>query len=143
MTRFLAFVMCAAIWAHPAFAAPTDSTSQVAVLMGEAKAVAPLFKTKLVGDFLAGVKGLPRVAPRNVFCDSSRTHCWADTEAAALPDSQRARLMKRELDESFYYTTRYGSPLAYSRPLEILAQNGMKDVRGKRVADFGYGTIGH
>jgi hypothetical protein len=50
---------------------------------------------------------------------------------------------RRTLDETFYYTTRYGSPLAYARPLEILAQAGLADVRGKRIADFGYGTIGH
>src|SRR5262249_17195467 len=47
-----------------------------------------------------------------------------------------------ELDEHFYYETRYGSPLAYARPLEILAQAGFADARGKKIADFGYGTIG-
>jgi hypothetical protein len=51
--------------------------------------------------------------------------------------------VRRERDEFFYYNTRYGSPLAYLRPLELLAQNGVKGVAGKRVMDFGYGTIGH
>jgi hypothetical protein len=129
--------------AAPAFAAAVDSTSQVAVLAAEAKAVAPLYRSKLVADFLGAVKTLPRVEPRTIYCDSSRTHCWTEAEAAALPDTQRARLVVRKLDESFYYTTRYGSPLAYARPLEILAQAGIRDVRGKRIADFGYGTIGH
>jgi hypothetical protein len=98
--------------AAPAFAAAVDSTSQVAVLAAEAKAVAPLYRSKLVADFLGAVKTLPRVEPRTIYCDSSRTHCWTEAEAAALPDTQRARLVVRKLDESFYYTTRYGSPLA-------------------------------
>lgn len=122
--------------------AATDS-SQVAALAREAQAVRPLFHSKLVNGFLDAVPALPHVETRTVYCDSSRTHCWTAAEAAALPDTQRAGLVKRELDEHFYYETRYGSPLAYARPLEILAQAGFSDARNKKIADFGYGTIGH
>jgi hypothetical protein len=139
----LATVAACLLLGATAFAAPPDSTSQVAVLAAEAKALGPLSHSKLVSDFLGAVKNLPRMEPRTVFCDSSRTHCWTETESAALPETQRARLLKRTLDETFYYTTRYGSPLAYARPLEILSQAGLRDVRGKKIADFGYGTIGH
>lgn len=103
----------------------------------------PLFRSKLVGAFLDAVPELPRVTPRTVLCDSARTRCWTEAEAAALPDTLRARLATRTLDEHFYYVTRYGSPLAYSRPLELLAQAGFTTARGKKIADFGYGTIGH
>ena len=136
-----------AMWSIAAGAAatptPADSTSQVAVLVAEAKAVRPLFRTKLVADFLDAVPSLPRVVPRTVLCDSARTRCWTETEAAGLPDTLRARLTTRTLDERFYYVTRYGSPLAYARPLEILGQAGFGDARGRKIADFGYGTIGH
>ncbi len=47
------------------------------------------------------------------------------------------------VDESFYYTTKYGSPLAYTRPLDLLGQSGLEDVSGRKVLDFGYGTVGH
>jgi hypothetical protein len=124
-------------------AGAAPDTSQVAALVREAKAVRPLFHSKLVNGFLDAVPSLPHVESRTVFCDSSRTRCWNEAEAAALPDTQRAHLVKRELDEHFYYETRYGSPLAYARPLELLAQAGFADVRGKKFADFGYGTIGH
>lgn len=124
-------------------AAPAPDSSQVAALAREAQAVRPLFHSKLVAGFLDAVPSLPHVATRTIFCDSSRTHCWTETEAAALPDTQRARLVKRALDETFYYETRYGSPLAYARPLEILSQAGFASAGGKKIADFGYGTIGH
>ena len=44
---------------------------------------------------------------------------------------------------TFYYTTKYGSPLAYVRPFDLLGQSGLETMEGHRVFDFGYGTIGH
>ena len=138
--RWLALVFALAA---PTYAAAPDSTSQVSVLGAEATALRPLFRSALARAFLDATPRLPRIEPRVVFCDSARTRCWTAAEAAALPDTLRARLVERLLDERFYYVTRYGSPLAYARALEILSQAGLRDLRGKRVADFGYGTIGH
>lgn len=126
-----------------AAAAAPDSASPVAALRAEADSLRPLFRSPLVTKFLKGTARLPEVAPRTVYCDSARIRCWTQAEAAALPDTMRARLVERTLDEHFYYVTRYGSPLAYARPLEILADAGLGEVAGKRIADFGYGTIGH
>jgi hypothetical protein len=124
-------------------AAPAgDTPSRVAQLQAEAKTLAPLFKTPLVRDFLAAVPKLPSVEPRTVYRDSARTHAWTAREAEQLPDSVRAKLVSRTLDEQFYYDTRYGSPLAYARALEVLGRNGVKGVRGMRVADFGCGMLG-
>jgi len=121
--------------------APPD-TSAVGALRSDARALAPLVHSRLARSFLAATAELPRVTPRVVWRDSARTHAWTDAEAQALPDTARARLVRRELDESFYWNTRYGSPLAYARPLEILATHGMNSVRGTRVADFGCGMLG-
>ncbi|HXJ67837.1 MAG TPA: hypothetical protein VNM39_02965 [Verrucomicrobiae bacterium] len=124
-------------------AAPAEDTpSRVAQLQAEAKTLAPLFKTPLVRDFLAAVPKLPSVEPRTVYRDSARTHAWTARQAEQLPDSVRAMLVSRTLDEQFYYDTRYGSPLAYARALEVLGQNGVNSVRGMRVADFGCGMLG-
>ena len=124
----------------PALAA--DAPSRVAELQAEAKTLAPLFKTPLVRDFLAAVPKLPNIEPRTVYRDSARTHAWSARQAEQFPDSVRAKLVPRTLDEQFYYDTRYGSPLAYARALEVLGQNGVKSVRGYRVADFGCGMLG-
>ena len=119
-----------------------DAPSRVRQLQDEARALAPLVRTRLARDFLAAVPKLPSVSPRTVYRDSARTRAWTAREAEQLPDSVRAKLVPRTLDEKFYYDTRYGSPLAYLRALEILGANGVKSVRGARVADFGCGMLG-
>jgi hypothetical protein len=126
-------------------AAPApDDTSAVAELQREAQSLAPLATTQLGRRFLAGTDALPHVAPRTVFYDSTRTRYWSASEAQALPPAVRDSMLTRTLDESFYYTTRYGSPLAYLRPLELLAATrDFGDVAGRKIVDFGYGTIGH
>lgn len=128
-------------WGRAAHAAPADTTA-LGQLRAEAVALKPLVHSGLARDFLAATTRLAHAAPRAVWRDSARTHAWTESEAAALPESTRARLIRREYDESYYWTTRYGSPLAYARALEILAEHGFANARGKRIADFGCGMIG-
>ena len=123
-------------------AAPADTTA-LGHLRADAEALRPLAHSALAREFLGATADLPRVAPRVVWRDSSRMHAWSDAEARALPDSARARLVRRELDETYYWNTRYGSPLAYVRALDLLAANGTTGVRGKHVVDFGCGMLGH
>jgi SAM-dependent methyltransferase len=60
-----------------------------------------------------------------------------------LSREERRALKPVPIDESFYYTTKYGSPLAYARPLDLVGQSGLDDVSGRKILDFGYGTVGH
>ena len=129
--------------AHAAAAPASTDTTALGQLRADAVALKPLARSALTRRFLAATADLPTVAPRVVWRDSSRAHAWTDAEAAALPDSMRARLVRRELDETFYWNTRYGSPLAYARALDLLAANGVGDVGAKRIADFGCGMLGH
>ncbi len=125
------------------FAAPdTTDTTAVAGLKREAVALSGLYSSPLVHAFLEAVKDLPQIAPRTVRHYSARTRYYNEAESAALPETTRARLVTRRLDVHFYYYTRYGTPLAYSRALEILSANGVTAGRGLRVLDFGYGGIG-
>jgi SAM-dependent methyltransferase len=140
----LALALASAGSARSAAAAtPADTSGAIRQLRAEADALRPLFPSALVRVFLAATADLPAASPRVVLCDSSRTHYWSAAAARALPDSVRARLISRTLGESFYYNTRYGSPLAYARPLEILASAGLDSIAGLRVMDFGCGTLGH
>lgn len=143
MTRLRMASAALALMMFAASARAADTApSHLATLAAQADSLRPLVRTALARDFLAQVPKLPRIAPRTVYRDSARTRAWSTREAAALPDSTRAKLVPRELDERFYYDTRYGSPLAYARALEILGEHGLRDVRGKRVADFGCGALG-
>jgi len=130
--------------AGAAFAAPADTdSSAVAGIQREALRLAPLVRAAWVREFLAATAALPHVATRTVYADSARTRWWTAADAAALPDSVRARMIHRDLGEDFYYDTRYGTPLAYARPLDLLAAAGVRSPRGLRLCDFGYGTVGH
>jgi len=97
--------------------APAEGVRAIRV---EAKALAPLVQTALARRYVEAAARLPPVATRAVVVDGKR----------------------KVVDEEYYYTTRYGTPLAYARPLELLARAGLGDVGGRRVVDFGYGGIG-
>lgn len=143
LARSLAF--CLALFAAAASAGPAtaeDAPSRVQQLEEEARALGSLVKTPLARDFLAAVPKLPKIAPRTIYRDSTRTRAWNERDAAALPDSVRAKLVSRALDEKFYYDTRYGSPLAYVCALELLGRKGVNSVKGARIADFGCGMLG-
>jgi SAM-dependent methyltransferase len=124
-------------------AAAADSNSTVLAMTRDAESLAPLTRSRLARAFLKSARALPAITPRTVFHDSARTRYWNPATVAGVPPASRDSLVERQLDERFYYYTRYGTPLAYVRALEILSENGLADVRGKRILDFGYGTIGH
>jgi hypothetical protein len=126
----------------PAAGAEVADTTALGRLRSDARALRPLARSTLGRKFLDATSALAPARARVIWRDSSRTHAWSDRDAAALPDSVRARLVRRELDETFYWNTRYGSPLAYFRPLEILDGQGTHEVYARRVADFGCGMIG-
>ncbi|HEU5319852.1 MAG TPA: hypothetical protein VFX28_03570, partial [Methylomirabilota bacterium] len=63
-----------------------------------------------------------------------------EQDALALPEAERAALQRVEAGEEVYYA-RYSTPLAYARPLEILAAEGFVP-QGRRLVDFGYGNVG-
>lgn len=126
-----------------AAAAAPDSTSTIAGLRRDAANVLPLMKTSLARDFLGAAVTLPAIPTRTLFQDTLRRAWYVADDLAPLPDSIRGRIVRREFDDRYYYTTRYGTPMAYARPLEILGEAGVKGVEGMRIADFGYGTIGH
>lgn len=92
----------------------------VVALRAEAAALRPLVQTDLAARYVEAAARLPPVATRTVVV------------------AGKARVV----DEEYYYTTRYGTPLAYARPLELLAGAGFDDVAGRRIVDFGYGGIG-
>jgi SAM-dependent methyltransferase len=124
-------------------AAPdTSDTTVVAAVTRDAIAVAPLYKTEVVEQFLAAAPRLPSPSRRVVWRDSAATRYYTDAEHAALSAKDTTGLVRRELPERFWYFTRYGTPVAYARALEVLGENGVGTLAGRRVLDFGYGGAG-
>jgi hypothetical protein len=85
---------------------------------------------------------LREVPPRFLFHDESRERWFTQAEALALPADARALLVQQLADEDFYYTTKYGSPLAYARAFDIVAPADASAMSW-RVLDVGYGGVGH
>jgi hypothetical protein len=136
-----------AVARSPESTAPTASASPATdaaldALRRDAHALEPLATTKLSHDFLAATATQPHVTPRVLWVDPGSRRAWTDADAAKLSPDARAGLQRKELDATYYWETRYGSPLSYLRVVEVLGHAGVEDVAGKRVVDFGYGTVG-
>lgn len=133
---------------HPA-SAPAASPAPnpwaekgVARLISDAARLRPLVKSEAVARFLARARALPRIASRTLYADADKSHYYTEAERASLPPAVQATLVPRVVDEEEYYNTHYGSPLSYSRPLDLLFQRGVTLPPGSKYLDFGFGYIG-
>jgi SAM-dependent methyltransferase len=125
----------------PAIAAP--KLGALEQIRADAKSLEAQVQTPMVKRFLAATAGLPAIAPRALYHDEKKTRYFTEREAAALSAEERGALRKIAADEELYYNTRYGSPLSYSRALDILFASGLELAPGAKVLDFGYGYAGH
>lgn len=94
--------------------------------------------------YLVAANWLPIVSDRTVFQDKGTRHAVTLADFEAMPQETQPNYSEVKLDATFYYYTRYGSPLAYSRPFDLLA--AQVDSHGnwfanKRILDFGVGGI--
>ncbi len=113
----------------------------VADIRKEASALAPLVTSALGREFLAGAADLPAQPTRRLWHDAKKTRYWLDAEAARLDEAERRALYPKDADEELYYVARFGTPMAYARPLDLLGLD-RDALRGKRVLDFGFGAPG-
>lgn len=118
-------------------------TTGLARLSWEAERIAPTLRSPLAKAFVAGVPELPPIPTRTLYRDGEKKRYLSAASWQALPKAEQAAYSPMPIDELGYYTTRYGTPLSYARPLEILAEHGVTTVAGKKVLDFGYGYVGH
>src|SRR5262249_50830165 len=117
---------------------PTDRDPPLVVLKREARALEPQVTSRLAKNFLKAAANLPTISPRTVSLDESRKIYLPEAAAKKLDQRARSELKQVALDASFYWNTKYGSPLAYARPLDVLGRSGLDSFSGKKVLDFGY-----
>lgn len=89
-------------------------------LRSESRALKPLVTTALAHAFLDATFDLPPIPTRTIVLD------------------QKSYLA----DEHVYYGTQHGTPLAYTRAVELLGRAGFGSFDSKRVFDYGFGSIG-
>jgi len=130
--------------AAPAGEAPTPSI--VELIRAEAGRLMPTVRCAESQRFLIGTSYLIFPGERTLH-RHKETRAWiTHAEFDALPEDQRGAYETRTVSESEYYLTKYGSPLAYTRPVDLLCEalgGGYASMRGKKFLDFGYGGVGH
>jgi hypothetical protein len=114
--------------------------SGLETLRAEAARLEPHLRSGWVKRFVRGTAELPPVPSRVFYRTADRTRAFTEKDALALPEAERAALQRVEMNEQAYYA-RISTPLAYARPLDILAEAGFEP-RGRKLVDFGYGNIG-
>jgi hypothetical protein len=128
---------------HSADGGQPGQPNGVALLKQQARSLEPLVQSKLAGSLLKATAELPAVPPRTLYVDEAKRTYFTEPQKKLLVESAQSGLTKFPVDETFYYNTKYGSPLAYARPLDLLGRTGLSEVTGLKILDFGYGTIGH
>lgn len=117
----------------------------IAKMTAEAATVSGVVETELARTFLSGAGKLPAPAARAWYfrrTDASVEY-RSETQYQGMSMEERKEWTRRDLTEDIFYNTKYGTPLAYARLLDVAALKGLTSLEGKRVVDFGYGTIGH
>lgn len=124
--------------------AQTSAPAQtgVARLQADAPRVAELVSSPLARNFVEAMRRLPEIADRTLW-RTKKGEFLLPRAAQELSDESRAELTEITINEDYYYNTRYGSPLAYARAIDLLGQAGLETISGKRILDFGYGGAGH
>ena len=112
-------------------------------LVDEAGALRSLAESLLGQRFLDATRALPPIVTRIAFVNEITREYFSVAEKSALSTAAQTKLAEVKLDEYRYYYTKYGSPLAYLRAVDLAAANGITDIAGRRILDFGYGGIGH
>jgi SAM-dependent methyltransferase len=112
-------------------------------LVAEAGAVRQLVVSDLARSFLDAAADLPEPGARMLYRHNTMREWIAAKSFDALPEGERADYAASEIAAARYYDTKYGTPIAYARAIDLVGSNGVDSFEGKRVLDFGYGTVGH
>lgn len=148
--RLLPLLAAGALLAHSTLAQSPAETAEpgsvVREIADQAEAVLPMIETPAAQGFLAAALRLPHIEPRTLWRTEDNRYLTRK-EMEALGESERAALKEVTLDERFYYMTRYGTPVAYARALDLYVRSlehaGPDAFDQARILDFGYGGIGH
>ena len=120
--------------------APAAEPSALETLRAQAEAVQPLVTSDFARAFLKATSQLPEVQPRTLFANADRSRWYTSAQAAELPADERAALTEHTVEPDFYWNTKYGTPVAYARALDLAAQRGLR--AHPTVVDFGCGGLG-
>lgn len=126
-------------------AAPNSQPAETACdkIRSESDAVLPFVRTELGQDFVRAAKRLPEPTPRKIYRDDTTKKYYSEAQREKLGPDEQKKLREIDVTDQLYYCTKYGSPLAYCRAVDILGEAGIQKFAGKSIVDYGYGGVGH
>jgi hypothetical protein len=122
-----------------ALLAPTATDT----IRAQAASVRPLVTSAVATDWLSQTAALSEPTPRKLFRHKKRGTWLSEIDQQKLIPSLAMDYREVPVTGELYYNTKYGSPIAYSRAVDLLGRAGLSTLKGKRLFDFGYGGIGH
>lgn len=125
-------------------AAQTDTAlTPTEQIQHDAAAMQPLVKSAIARNLLVGYSTLPAIAsPRVVYYNRAKRDALTEAQFTAQGLDTTSGYLRREFGEDFYYFTMYGTPVAFSRALDLVGQAGLESLEGGRICEFGFGSIG-
>lgn len=111
-------------------------------MMQQAAAIGAQATSSFAKSLRNGFGCLRPIQPMVAYYNQQTREAISADVAAKMTAEQLADFEKREIDTSFYYFTRYGTPVAFVRPAELLGQRGVRSADGLKLVDFGFGSIG-
>jgi SAM-dependent methyltransferase len=124
----------------PATDAPKVPANEL--VMQDAGAIRAQAPSAFAQSLLDGFGCLQSPQPIAIYYNKETRKALSEAEAARMTEVQLAGYTKKDIDDEFYYFTRYGTPVAFVRPVELLGHAGVKSTEGLKLADFGFGSIG-
>jgi len=124
----------------PASKAPSMPPTET--ILQQAGAMGTLTSTPFAAALRGGFGCLRPIQPMVAYYNKKTREALSEDDAAKMTPDQLADFEKRDIDTQFYYFTRYGTPVAFMRPVEILGRAGITSADGLKLADFGFGSIG-
>lgn len=126
-----------------AFGQSDTTISPVEQIRKDAAAMQPLAKSAVAKQLLEAYTTLPAIAePRIVYFNRAKRDAMTEAEYTAQGLDTTSGYLRRELGEQFYYFTMYGSPVAFTRALDLVGQAGLKTLDKAKICEFGFGSIG-
>lgn len=113
-------------------------------LLSESESLLEISQSQLVETFLKGVKQLKNAPSKTIiYHDKKNNKAYSEEEFQDLNKDKSSELKKKNLNDTYFYYTKFGTPLAFVAPLEILAKYDFEISKETKIVDFGFGSIGH
>lgn len=142
--RPITMLLCAGALAGAPLAANAEDEASAAgraQFRQHAEALADLVESDLARTFLAVADDLRAVEPRELYYRRADRAAMTPEQYEAADEAEREGFAQVTTDWRQYYGF-MSTPLAWSRPLDVLAAHGFESADGARILDFGFGNVG-